>query len=141
MDDALDNFEAFRTLTEKDIVVMAKSFGKRTTNDGQIHFGTGRTKQLQGLMHWVHDRFRCSEVPHHLHFTLNDMNESIKRAATWKVEYNQVDTVSQSAIPSKLECESQWSDFEAAFSNYLSIIPGVFGVPLSYVIREMTYHL
>ena len=30
----------------------------------------------------------------------------------------------------------QWADWEPAFTNYLSTIPGVYGVPLSYVIHE-----
>ena len=47
-----------------------------------------------------------------------------------------MDTISKAADPGKFKDEKKWPDWEPAFVNYLSTIPGVRGVPLSYVIRE-----
>jgi hypothetical protein len=44
--------------------------------------------------------------------------------------------VSQAAEPGKLKDERKWPEWEPAFVNYLSTIPGVSGVPLSYIVRE-----
>src|SRR5687768_3998551 len=52
-DDGLENFQDFWSLTKRDIVNMAESFGKRTVADVRMHFGTGQIKRLQGLMHWI----------------------------------------------------------------------------------------
>jgi hypothetical protein len=44
--------------------------------------------------------------------------------------------VSEAADPGKLKDERKWPEWEPAFVNYLSTIPGVNGVPLLYVVRE-----
>jgi hypothetical protein len=44
--------------------------------------------------------------------------------------------VSKAANPGKFKDERKWPEWEPAFINYLSTIPGVNGVPLSYVVRE-----
>ena len=48
---------------------------------------------------------------------------------------DQVDTISKAADPGKFKDEKKWPDWEPAFVNYLSTIPGVKGIPLSYVVR------
>ena len=57
-------------------------------------------------------------------------------ASLWKTDAEQVDTISKAADPGKFKDEKKWPDWEPAFVNYLSMIPGVRGVPLSYVVRE-----
>ena len=61
---------------------------------------------------------------------------SIHRAALRKVDDDQVKTISKAADPGKFKDECKWADWEPVFTNYLSTIPGVYGIPLSYVIRE-----
>ncbi|KAI2492054.1 hypothetical protein MHU86_22513 [Fragilaria crotonensis] len=52
------------------------------------------------------------------------------------IEKDQSDTVSKAADPGKFKDEKKWPEWEPAFVNYLSTIPGVNGIPLSYVVRE-----
>ncbi len=47
-----------------------------------------------------------------------------------------VATNSKAADPGKFKDERKWPDWEKAFSNNLAVIPGVSGIPLSYVVRE-----
>ena len=47
-----------------------------------------------------------------------------------------MDTLSKAADSGKFKDEKNWPDWKPAFVNYLSTIPGVRGVPLSYVVRE-----
>ena len=42
----------------------------------------------------------------------------------------------QDSGPGKFKDERKWPDWEPAFMNYLSTIPGSYHVPLSYVVRE-----
>ena len=53
-----------------------------------------------------------------------------------KVDTDQVDTISKVADPGKLKDERKWPEWYPAFVNYLSTIPGVYGVPLTYIVRE-----
>ena len=59
---------------------------------------------------------------------------SIQHAALRKVEDNQVDMISKAVDPGKFKDERKWPDWEPAFVNYLSTIPGSYHVPLSYVV-------
>ena len=47
-----------------------------------------------------------------------------------------MDTISKAANPGKFKDERKWPDWEPAFVNYLSMIPGSYHVPLSYVVRK-----
>ena len=49
---------------------------------------------------------------------------------------DQVHTISKAADLGKLKDERKWPERYPAFVNYLSTIPGVYGVSLSYVVRE-----
>jgi hypothetical protein len=42
-----------------------------------------------------------------------------------------VDTNSKAADPGKFKDERKWPEWSKAFTNYLSVIPGVNGIPLS----------
>ena len=130
----------FVGVTETDIRNMAESFEKRTDANGRILFGMRRIKWLIGIMHWVQDFLRCSLQPTiagiaDANAFKDALTTAIDRAETRKVEAEQADTVSKAADPGKFKDERKWPDWEPAFVNYLSTIPGVNGVPLSYVVR------
>ena len=61
---------------------------------------------------------------------------SAQCASLRKTDAKQVDTISKAADPGKFKDKKKWPDWEPALMNYLSTIPGVRGVPLSYVVRE-----
>ena len=44
-------------------------------------------------------------------------------------------TNTKAADPGKFKDERKWPEWEKAFVNFLSIIPGVNDIPLSYVVR------
>ena len=127
-------------IKEKDIRDMANSFQKRTIAN-RINFSMRRTKWLVAMMHWVQDFSCCSKQPTIDDFvTANDFKQALSTAAQCaslcKVDTDQVHTISKAADPGKLKDERKWPEWYPAFVNYLSTIPGVYGVPLSYVVRE-----
>ena len=98
-------------------------------------------KWLLGLMHWVQDQDRCSRPPTAADVVDDDafkevLNVSIRHATLRKVDDDQVETISKAADLGKFKDECKWADWEPAFTNYLSTIPGVYGIPFSYVIHE-----
>ena len=136
-----ESLEDFVGLSEKDIREMADGYEKRTQAQGCIPFGLRCIKLLIGVMHWVQDQDRCYRSAST--GDIADANEfretidiSIQRTALRKVEDDQVDTISKAADPGKFKDERKWPDWEPAFVNYLSTIPGSYHVPLSYVVRE-----
>ena len=72
--------------------------------------------------------------------TANDFKQALstaaQRASLRKVDTDQVNTISKAADPGKLKDERKWPEWYPAFVNYLSTIPGVYGVPLSYIICD-----
>ena len=92
------------------------------------------------MIHWCQDHQQCSEEPDIAGFTNADsfkeaLQVSAQRALLRKNDSDQVDTISKAADPGKFKDEKKWPGWEPAFVNYLSTIPGVKGVPLSYVVR------
>ena len=129
----------FFDVTETDIHDMAESFSKRSPAANRINFGMRRIKWLIAMMHWCQDHQRCSEEPDIAGFANADafkeaLQVSAQRALLRKNDSDQVDTISKVADPGKSKDEKKWPDWEPAFVNYLSTIPGVKGVPLSYVV-------
>ena len=138
MQAGLGRFEDFRYLWEKDIRDMADEFGKCTQANGRIVFGLlGRTKKLTGVMHWVQNCHRASDIPNHENFDEESMYEALSLAQIRKSDIELVTTNSKAADPGKFKDERKWPEWEKAFINYLSVIPGVNGIPLSYVVQEL----
>lgn len=133
----LSEFSDFRFIEEKDIRDMSEEFGKRNIAAGRIVFGIGRIKRMIGAMHWVQDCYRASDVPRHEDFNEDILLEALSLAKVRKTDIDLVDTNAKAVNPGKFKDERKWPEWERAFENYLSVIPGVNGVPLSYVIREV----
>ena len=92
------------------------------------------------MMHWCQDHQHCSEEPDIADFANADafkeaLQVSAQRALLRKNNSDQVDTISKAADPGKFKDEKKWPDWEPAFVNYLSTIPVVKGIQLSYVVR------
>jgi hypothetical protein len=137
IESGLADYEDFRYLVDKDIRDMADEFGKRSVQNGRIIFGLGRTKKLTGVMHWIQDCYRANDIPDHNNFNEQALAEAQSRALIRKSDVDLVDTNTKAADPKKFKDERKWPEWEKAFANYLSVIPGVNGVPLSYVVREV----
>ena len=59
-----------------------------------------------------------------------------QRASLRKTDAEQVDTIRKAVKAGKFKDERKWPDWEPALMKYLSMIRGVRGVPLSYIVRE-----
>ena len=141
-EEGLGSFNEIMPMKEKDIRDLAESHGRRTVADGRVIFGLRRIRYLIGLVHWVQD-FRRVRMDPNID-GIDDgivfcaaLDEAYYRADVRKIaKDDQSDMVSKAADPGKLKGERKWPEWEPAFVNYLSTIPGVNGVPLSYVVRE-----
>jgi uncharacterized membrane protein YgcG len=130
-------FDDFRYLNEKDIRDMAEEFGKRTAANGRIVFGLGRIKKLIGAMHWVQDCYRSNDSPDQVPFDEQALFGALSLSQVRKADIELVATNTKAVEPGKFKDERKWPEWEKAFTNFLAVIPGVTGIPLSYVIREL----
>jgi hypothetical protein len=136
-----ESLEDLATTKEKDGRDLAESYLRHTVADGRAIFGLRRIRYLIGLIHWVRDFGSVNESPtierikDAATFKMK-LDEAFYRADVRKVEQDQADTVSKTADPGKLKDERKCPEWEPAFVNYLSTIPGVSNVPLAYVVHE-----
>ena len=120
---------------------MVESFSKQSPAANRIIFGMQRIKWLISMMHWAQDHQQCPEDPDLDDIAnVDEFKEALlvlaQCASLRKTDTKQVDTISNAVDPGKFKDKKKWPDWEPAFVNYLSMIPGVRGVPLSYVVRE-----
>ena len=92
------------------------------------------------MLHWAQDFARISKVPIIIGLTESEflvkINTAGERADVRKLLREQSDAKAKVSSPGPLVSELKWPDWEPQFTNYLSTIAGMNGIPLSYVIRE-----
>jgi len=88
------------------------------------------------MMHWVQDCYRANDIPNHANFNDVVLFEALGLAQVRKSDIDLVATNAKAVDPGKFKDERKWPEWEKAFTNYLAVIPGVSGIPLSYVIRK-----
>ena len=137
---AFETYSDIQSLNEKDITEMSESYSKRTAAAGKIDFGIRRTKRLKFMVHWVHDFYRVSTIPSTVGLNKAGFLAAIaiagQKADVRKQLKDQSSEKAKVASPGPLISESKWTEWEPKFSNYLSTLIGMNGIPLSYVIRE-----
>ena len=114
--------------------MLADKFGKHTVVNGRVVFGLGRTKKRTGAMHWVQDCSRTNDIPNHNNFDETALYQQQALSLAPQVQKSDIELVttnSKAADPRKFKDERKWQEWEKLFINYLSVIPGVNGIPLS----------
>ena len=138
--DSIGSYNDFYALNSEDIDSMAKDYSGRTATNGKMNFGIRRIKRLKSAIHWAQDHRRVSSTPSIKGMNGDDFLAQLERASERAKIRGQhksdADTKAKEASPGPLKSEKEWMDWEAKFTNYLSVLIGVNGVPLNYVIRE-----
>jgi hypothetical protein len=142
-----DSPKNFLTITSRELEQVAKELASTSSGTAKMTIGLTRMKLLKGLIHWANDKERIGlevtmqipsndEVGAKFEF-LEELRVSIERQGIrMKTTESQSEARSKTASPGKLKDERQWDKWEKGLVLMLSILRGVNGVPLSYVIRE-----
>ena len=138
----LTDLESMKGLTYKDVRDLRDSFASRTRNEGKIYFGINRTKRLQSLIDYVQDQERINKPIDITTYAnaaefVEALNVSKERAEVRANDEESMEARAKEASPGKLTGEQVWDKWEQLLVNMLSILIGVQGVPLLYVIREV----
>jgi hypothetical protein len=138
--ESIADYADLSSMSVKEVSDMARDYGRRSGAQ-RIAFGTRRTRYLKSTVNWAQDCYRCSTMPDIEDLVQADflavLNTAAERDQIRTAYADQSDKISKEASPGKLVDERKWPEWESAFVNYLSTIPGSDGVPLSYVVREI----
>jgi hypothetical protein len=142
-----DSPRNFVSTTSRELEQVAKELASTGSGTSKMTIGLARMKLLKGVIHWANDKERIGqdvnmqvpsndEVGARFEF-LEELRLSIERQGIRvKTTEAQREARSKAASPGKLKDERQWDKWEKGLTLMLSILRGVNGVPLSYVIRE-----
>jgi hypothetical protein len=122
--------------TERDLKDIVKEFRSCTIAAGRITITCVTMSRTLGLICWVQDAYRCDQDPVPANFTNAEIETANRRAEVHAALLEQSETVAKSAQPKKLKGEQDWHEWFDSLKNYLSLLMGTNGVPLSYVIRD-----
>ena len=125
----------FQTLGENDIESLVSSYASRRIAADRINLGLAIQRRLKGLMHYVQDCYRVDRDPNHLEVDIPVVEAALQRSIIRKSFCSQRETNAKAADPGKF-IPKKWHQWENAFDNYLSVLPGSTGIPLAYIIRK-----
>ena len=121
-----------KSITEVNDVL--KTFESLTFQQGQIKLLPGQKNNIKAFVQWTRDEIRLNRNPALNDFLVKDAKNFIRRYKTHEKFIKNYKTLSEQAKPEKFTKESKWTDFRSSLINYLRLIPGRDGVPLSYIV-------
>ena len=131
-----DNFESCIDKTFKEIDEDLKSWSAMTINNGQIRLTPLQKRNLKAFTQWVKNKLRQGQDPSVEAFPIDDAAKFLSQYKTHEAFISKASTLADSAKPDKFTNKIQWKDWKPTFINYLRHIPGRYGVPLLYIIRD-----
>jgi hypothetical protein len=101
---------------------------------------TVQAKNIKASIDWVKDQDRANKTPSIADLEeesfLKAIRESAKREIIREAAKENAESLAKAASPAKLTGEKVWNTWKARLENQLSMLYGVNGVPLVYVIRK-----
>jgi hypothetical protein len=132
--EGLETWDDFQDLTAEELKESMETLRKSTP---PIVIQGNKRKGLLGMMHFCQDCvFRLDLDPDGQEFTYDLTRVLYRHAANRKELKSKNEAALKEASPGKLKGESSWETWKEGLRTYLSMLPGVRGVPLNYVIRE-----
>lgn len=131
-----DDFDSCAILSFKDVEEGCKTLSALNVNQGQIRLNPSTKRNLKAFVEWGKGKLIVGENPEDEIFPVGDSMKYIRRQKSHNLFIEKSKTLSEAAKPVTLTESVKWIDWYPTFLNYLRAIPGVNGVPLSYVIRN-----
>ncbi len=139
--DELGSMKYLPSFTATDITNMTKT-GVTYGNNRKMKFTLGQKKHLQALLAWAKDRKKLNEPISLASSGITTVDEFISaielaqsREDIRGIEDKTLEAQIKIASPGKLKDEKIWEDWMTGLQTTLTLMRGVTGVPLVYVIR------
>ena len=136
-----DGLESLYDMTDEDVSEACTSYAKRSDPPFPVMLSPILKKRLKSLVLWVKDRRRVGQQiafpaattrPQLIEGLADSLHRQNRRAEQKKVG----ESFHDATFNNKLKSQSQWEKFNQELQATLSMIVGVNGVPLTYVIRD-----
>lgn len=131
-----DDFNSCLDVSFDDFDSECKTYSGLTINQGQIRLTPGTKRNIKALIQWSRDKIIIGVDPSSMLFPVVQAMTYIRRYKMHQQFISKSKTISDAAKPAKFSSDSKWIDWYPSFLNFLRSIPGVRGVPLSYVVRD-----
>jgi len=127
-------------MTDEDVTEACASYAKRTDAPFPIMLSPIQKKRLKSLVLWVKDRRRVGqpvEFPDEMTRAelVDALAESLHRQDRRREQKKVGEAFLDASFNNKLKGQLQWEKFTQELESTLSMIIGMNGIPLSYVIR------
>jgi hypothetical protein len=129
----------FAEFTHRDVKMLTENL-RGLPAASRIHVNLAQAKNIKATIDWVKDQDRINQAPTIAGMDedsfLEAIKESAKREVIREAAKENAETLAKEASPGKLTGEKVWDKWRSGLENQLSMLYGVNGVPLVYVIRE-----
>ena len=132
----VDSFETTLSITIDEVNEALTEFTKLTVVNGQIPLQPGVKRRVIAFVQWSRSMLRTGNDPTLVAFPVGDVIRLMNDLKSCTRFEERASTLSVQSKPQKFTEQIQLMDWEPTLVNYLRQIPGMTGIPLSYVIRR-----
>ena len=129
-----DDFEACIDLNDSGLYNYFKATALLAAAHGSIKFQIQQRKNIRALFQWNKDAIRTGQDPAMQEFAPTGIAKILRKAESHKLYI--ANSITNAVKPKYFTKEIKWSDWAPYFENYLRLILGKTGVPISYVTKE-----
>lgn len=130
-----DSFDSCLSMTDTDIRGYLKTFSELTQAQGQVKLMPGAQRNLRAFVQQTSHAARRNLPLDEVLFDPSMQVEMLNMRKEHARFVDQSESLSKAAKPAPFKSTSVWFDWSKLCINYLRLIPGQNGVPLSYVVR------
>lgn len=131
-----DDFYSTMDKTFEELNEDFKTYANLTQAQGQIRINPGIRRNIKAFIQWSRDQIRVGQDPSTMQFPVEQAPILIRRYKSHLAFMKKSSVMVETARPKSFKQDMKWVDWKPTFVNFLKVIPGRDGVPLSYVVRE-----
>jgi Reverse transcriptase (RNA-dependent DNA polymerase) len=131
-----DDFLAVIDTTRDNITDALKAYASLTVANGRIILQPGVNAKIFAMIQWVRDEVNMSRYPIHTPFYPPFVAVLTARHQTFLRFRSNAEMNAKSSKPKDFKDDADWDTWVLTLRGHLRLIPGRYGAPLSYIIRE-----
>ena len=135
-----EGLEGLENMSDADVKDVCSSYAKRTDEPFPVILTPLERQRMKSLTLWVKDMVRVGLEPEFEDDTtrvmfIEELKDALSRDRRRKEQKKVGESFHDHSFTTKLKTQAQWEKFSEELEATLSMIVGVCGAPLSYVIR------
>ena len=133
----LDSFETVLSITTSEVSDAMTAFTKLAAANGRIPFQPGVKRRVLAFVQWARLMIRTARDPTLVAFPVGDILNLTRDLQICNRFEKQAEILANQAKPKDFKPDIEWADWEPTLVQYLRLIPGATGIPLSYIVRRV----